>query len=351
MSKAALQTVRDAIKRDSFEPAYYVFGADDFQKEDAVRQLQLAALDPATRDFNLETRRAAELDAGGLSSLLSTPPMMAERRVVVIRDVGGLKKDLRRILDTYLQKPAADLLLLLTSPSSTKQDEALCGAAVALRFDELSGDRLPKWISHTAQTSHGLEITTGAIELLQASVGNDLYQLSTELDKLASFANGGVIDESAVAAIVGVTPGETIVDFLDALSDRDVSRALPLVPLILSQPKTTGVSIVMALSTQMLAIAWGQARLAEGMSRGALAKEYFEVLKRTGAFPGRPWGSASTAWAKGAASWKPNEIQRVLEILLDADLALKESRISSEEQLISSVALAICAADRADCAV
>lgn len=347
MSKVALQTVRDAIKRSSFEPAYYIYGEDDYQKEDAVRQLQLAALDPATRDFNLEIRRAADLDAGNLSTLLSTPPMMAERRVVVIRDVGGLKKDPRRILDAYLAKPASDLLLLLTSPASAKQDEALSSLAVPLRFDELTGDRLPKWIAHNAQTAHGLEITPGAVELLQASVGNDLYQLSTELDKLASFASGGVIDESAISAIVGVTPGETIIDFLDALSDRDISRALPLVPLILSQPKTTGVSIVMALSTQMLAIAWGQARLAEGASRGALAKEYFDMLKKTGAFPGRPWGSASTAWTKAAGSWKPAEIQRVLEMLLDADVALKESRISSEEQLISSVVLAICAADQA----
>ena len=96
MSKAALQTVRDAIKRSSFEPAYYIYGEDDYQKEDAVKQLQLAALDPSTRDFNLEIRRAADLDAGNLSTLLSTPPMMAERRVVVIRDVGGLKKDSRR---------------------------------------------------------------------------------------------------------------------------------------------------------------------------------------------------------------------------------------------------------------
>ncbi|MDQ6716835.1 MAG: DNA polymerase III subunit delta [Gemmatimonadota bacterium] len=350
MSKVALQTVRDAIKRGSFEPAYYVYGEDDFQKEDAVRQLQLAALDPATRDFNLETRRAADLDAGTLSTLLSTPPMMAERRVVVIRDVGGLKKDSRRILDAYLVKPSLDLLLLLTSPSTAKQDDALSSSATALRFDELTGDRLPKWISHTAKTSYDFEITPGAIELLQASVGNDLYQLSTELDKLASFSGGGAIDASAIAAIVGVTPGETIIDFLDALSDRDLSRALPLVPLILSQPKTTGVSVVMALSTQMLAIAWGQARLAEGSSRGALAKEYFDMLKKTGAFPGRPWGSASTAWTKAAGSWKAAEIQRVLEVLLDADVALKESRISSEEQLISSVVLAICAADRAGAA-
>lgn len=347
MSKAALQTVRDAVKRGKFEPAYYIVGEDDYQKEDAVRQLQLAALDPATRDFNLEIRRGPDLGGEELSTLLSTPPMMAERRVIIIRDASGLKKDARKALDAYLEKPASDLLLLLSVPAAAKPDEALARNTTTLKFDELSGDRLPRWISHTASSAHGLEITEGAVDLLQSSVGSDLYQLSTELDKLASFTNGTIVDEAAVAAVVGVTPGETLSDLLDAVADKDVRRALPLVSLILSQPKTTGVSVVMALSTQMLAIAWGQARLGEGISRGVLAKEYFDLLKKTGAYPGRPWGSAASAWAKAAVNWKRADVDRCLEVLLDADIALKESRVSNEEQLVSTVVLAICATDSA----
>ncbi|MBA3644764.1 MAG: DNA polymerase III subunit delta [Gemmatimonadaceae bacterium] len=347
MSRAALQTVREAIKRGVFEPVYYVIGDDDYQKEDAVKQLQLAALDPATRDFNLEARRGAELGGEELSTLLSTPPMMAERRVIVIRDAQGLKKDARRALDTYLKRPAADILLMLVVPAAAKPDEAISRSTAVLKFEELSGERLPKWIAHTASTAHGLEITDGAVELLQSSVGSDLYQLSTELDKLASFANGKVVDEAAVAAVVGITPGETITDFLDAIADKGVKRALSLVSLVLSQPKTTGVSVVMALSTQMLAIAWGQARLDEGVSRSALAKEYFELLKKTGAFTGRPWGSAASAWTKAAPNWKKAEADRALDVLLDADVALKETRVSNEEQLVTGVVLAVCASELA----
>jgi DNA polymerase-3 subunit delta len=345
VSKAALQTVRDAIKRGKFEPAYYVVGDDEYQKEDAVRQLQIAALDPATRDFNLEVRRGPELGGEELATLLSTPPMMSERRVIVIRDVSGLKKDARKALDGYLRKPADDVLLLLVLPAAAKPDEGIAKSSVTLKFDELSGDRLPKWIAHTAATAHGLEMSQGAVELLQSSVGGDLYQLSTELDKLASYTNGAAVDEAAVAAVVGVTPGETLTDFLDALAEKDLARALPLVPLILSQPKTSGVSVVMALSTQMLAIGWGQCRLSEGSSRAALAKEYFELLKKTGAYPGRPWGTAASAWAKSAASWKRSDVDRCLDVLAEADIALKESRLSNEEQLVSTVVLAICAPD------
>src|SRR5467141_2852355 len=99
MSASSLKTLRDAIKRRSFAGAYFVTGEDDYQKDEAVRQLVEAALEPASRDFNLDTRRAAELDPETLAVLLSTPPMMAERRVIVLREVNALKKDAQNALD------------------------------------------------------------------------------------------------------------------------------------------------------------------------------------------------------------------------------------------------------------
>jgi len=59
MALSSLKVLRDAVKRRAFEAAYYISGEDDYQKEDAVRQLVDAALDASARDFNLDTRRAA----------------------------------------------------------------------------------------------------------------------------------------------------------------------------------------------------------------------------------------------------------------------------------------------------
>jgi DNA polymerase-3 subunit delta len=347
MSASSLKTLRDAIKRRSFDGAYYVLGEDDYQKDDAVRQLIEAALEPVARDFNLDTRRAADLDAETLGVLLSTPPMIAERRVIVLREVGALKKDARKVLDQYLNHPAPDLLLLMTGAAGSKADPSLAALSTPLQFDPLTGDRIPRWITHRATSELGVTISGPAIELLQAAVGSDLHQLSGELDKLASYIEGHSqeISEDAVAAVVGVRRGETQSDLLDAVADRNAARALGLVPHVLAQAKTTGVSIVMALSTQMLAISWGRARLDEGLSRARLAQEYFDLLKETGAFTGRPWGSATAVWARAAERWSCESLDRALEFLLEADITLKESRVSSEEQLLSTVVLSLCAAD------
>ncbi|HEV7389862.1 MAG TPA: DNA polymerase III subunit delta [Gemmatimonadaceae bacterium] len=347
MSASSLKTLRDAIKRRAFDGAYYITGEDEYQKDEALRQLVDAALEPTARDFNLDVRRAGEIDAEELAVLLSTPPMIAERRVVVLRDVGALRKDPRKALDQYLKNPAPDVLLVMTGSSGSKADSTLSSASTSLEFDPLSGDRVPKWIAHHTSTALGLGITQPAIELLQAAVGNDLHQLAAELDKLASFVEGRSqeIGEDAVAAAVGVRRGETQADLLDAVADRSVSRALDLVPHVLAQSKTTAVSVVMALSTQMLAISWGRAKLDEGFPRARLSQEYFNLLKETGAFTGRPWGSAAAVWARAAERWSRESLDRALDSLLETDVALKESRVSSEEQWLASLLLSLCAGE------
>lgn len=352
MAASSLKTLRDAIRRRSFDGAYFITGEDEYQKDDAVRQLVEATLEPGLRDFNLDTRRAAELDPETLGVLLSTPPMMADRRVIVLRDVNALKKDARQVLDQYLKSPAPDLLLIMTGVAGVKADAILSAVTTVLEFDPLTGDRIPKWIAHHATSELGIGITEPAVELLQAAVGSDLHQLASELDKLASYVQGrgAEIGEDAVAAIVGVRRGETQADLLDAIADRNLSRALELVPHVLAQPKTTAVSVVMILSTQMLAISWGRARLDEGLSRARLAQEYFDLLRETGAFTGRSWGSATAVWVRAAERWSRKVLDRALDSLLEADVALKESRVSSEEQLLATVVLSLCAADERNAA-
>ena len=345
-ANTALKTLRDALKRGTFDGAYYICGEDDFQKEDAMKQLIAAAIEPAMRDFNMEVKRGSEFDAKSLDAALSALPMLADRRVVVIRDAGTLKKEARKVLERYLEKPSPDLMVLLVESSAGKTDKDLASRCTPLDFDHLTADRIPRWIAHHASTELQMKISPEATELLQSAVGTDLYQLVSELDKLASYASGPEIQESDVTAVVGVRRGETMADFLDQVAMRNTSRALELMPQVLSQPKTTGVLLVMALATQTIALAWGKARRNEGLSQSRLQSEYFGLLKQSGsAYTGRPWSSAAAAWAGALDRWSTQSLDRALDALLVADIALKETRFSSEEQVLATLVLSMCVED------
>ncbi|MEO8192314.1 MAG: DNA polymerase III subunit delta [Gemmatimonadales bacterium] len=346
MSASALKTLRDALKKGTFDGAYYICGEDDFQKEDAMKQLIEAAVEPAMRDFNMDVRPAQETDAKSLDVALSALPMMADRRILVIRDASMLKKDARKVLDRYLAQPSLDVLLLLVETSGAKTDKELSRSSTLLDFPYLGADRIPRWITHHVSTQFQMRITSEAAELLQGAVGTDLHQLASELDKLASFAHGREIQESDVTAVVGVRRGETLADLLDVIAERNVSRALDLIPRILSQPKTTAVSVVMALSVQAIAMAWGKARLEEGLSQSRLQGEYFNFLKQAGSLmTGRSWTSAITAWTGSVNRWSTSSLGRALGALLEADIALKETKFSSDEQIMATLVLTMCVDD------
>ena len=140
--------------------------------------------------------------------------------------------------------------------------------------------------------------------------------------------------------------GETITDLLDAIGRRDAKVALGLVEHVLAQPKTTAVQIVMLLSVQTIAVAWGRARLDEGLASGRLQGEYFNLLKQSGSvYTGRSWGSAAAAWASMTGSWNRESIRQAVDTLLVADQTLKETRFSSDEQVLSTLILTMCVGD------
>ena len=64
---------------------FFLFGGDEFRKEEEARALVDWHLDPGTRDFNYDPMRGSEVSVEDMASILATPPMMAEWRVVLLR--------------------------------------------------------------------------------------------------------------------------------------------------------------------------------------------------------------------------------------------------------------------------
>jgi DNA polymerase-3 subunit delta len=343
MSLVAERTLRTAIREKHFERAYCFHGEDDFQKDHAVRELTAAAAESATRDFNVDVLRGNEVSAETLDTLLGTPPMMAERRVIVVRDAHGLTRAARATVDRYLARPSPDTVLLLVVPAAEKPEPSWLERACAIEFPSLAAERVPRWIAHYASTTLGTEITPEAAALLQRAVGTDLGQLAGELDKLTSYGAGRTITEAAVADVVGVRHGESLGDLLDAVAAGDSGRAADLAPRVLAQPKMSLVQVIMALTTQTVAIGWGAARPGRRGPGGVPERDYYALLKETRVYPGRSWSEAVPAWARAAGRWSPAAIDTALDLLLAADRAAKETRHSSDEQLLGWLVLALCA--------
>lgn len=334
----------DAIRTGKFEPVYCLHGENDFRKDEALRQIIGGATDAATRDFNVDVLRGGETDAETLEAALGTLPMMADRRVVALRDPAALKKQARATLDRYLEDPSPGTILVLVVPADGAVPAAIQQRARCVELHPLTDERLTKWIIRQAQSAYGVKIQPEAAALLHHVVGPDLLELTGELDKLASYAASGEIDTAAVSAVVGARPGETMGDLLDAVAARDVRRALALVTPVLRQPKATGVMAVMTLTVHVTGIGWCRARRDAGVGVGPLERAAFAFAGRVPPFLSHhSAGARASAWARASAEWSLEDVDAALGAFLAADIALKETRVASDEQIVSTAILAACA--------
>jgi DNA polymerase III subunit delta len=260
----------------------------------------------------------------------------------VLRDVPSLKKDPRAVLERYLAHPARDTVLILVAPAGAKSDKEVERHAVSLDFKVLGDQELMAWVTQHAQERHGVSISERAVTLLYESVGADSAQLASEVDKLASYTQGAAINEAAVADVVGVRHGESLGDFLDKVAERDAGAALALIEHVMILPKSGLVPIIMALTVQTMAIGWGRQARDRGMPAQRMESEFFGLLKETGAYPMRPWGEAAKCWARNVSRWDAASVERALHALLAADRSAKDTRLSSDDQILASLVCALC---------
>lgn len=329
--------------------AYYFHGPEDLLKDEALRAVLDRALDPALRDFNLDLRSAAQLDADSLFALCTTLPMMAERRVVVLREVEALKRKpkVRSALLEYLGRPAPDtVLVLIQSANEENEDKDIAKAAVAVAFEPLPEDRVLRWLDRRAK-GLGLELPDDAARHLVRAVGGELGSIAAELDKLTALPAGEPLTVERVGELVGVHHGETVFDWRDAVLEDRPGPALRLLGPLLDQPGNSGVKLVTMLGTTLIGVGIARSHYDRRLRGRSLDEAVFGVIRRNRVYGLLSWGEEKGRWLRWAPSWPAPRVVDALRSILEADRALKGTTISDERGILTDVVLRMATSGRA----
>jgi DNA polymerase-3 subunit delta len=328
--------------RGVLDPVYLLHGDEDVLKDEALRSLLDVGLgEDANRDFNLDMRFASDLTPEQFHALVNTPPMLAERRAVVVRGmewVGKRKTKLRDELLRYLAAPNPTTLLALVFGAGEEPDAELLRSSTAVVLEALSPERVPRWVQHRAGAL-GMTLEPEAVTLLVNAVGNDLTSLSRELEKLASLTADTQRPATAadVTGLVGVRQGETVYDLVEAALARRGARAAQLVERVLEQAGMSGVKIISLLGTHLVGTALARAerdrgarRLPETMLRHLLASRPYGL---------RGWKEEAANWSEWSTSWTAAELRGALKAALAADIALKTETVSDDRGIVTQLVL------------
>lgn len=335
-----MESLFRSLNKGSLAPVYYFHGPEDVLKDEAIQAILGKALDPSVRDFNFDQRSAGQLDAEMVHSLCNTLPMLAERRVVLLRDVEGWKRKTagRAEFLRYLERPCPETVVILVQGSGEEdEDKELAKGAYTVRFDALPPERASRWVLHRAGKL-GLALEPDAVEHLVRSVGSDLGPLASELAKLASLPADQPLTVEQVGELVGVRSGETQWDWRAAVLDDQSGRAVTLLPALLAQPGVTGVKLVSLLGTALVGVGIARGLYDKGMRGEALEDAVLKTL-----FKHRPAGLSykdeASRWSRSAPRWSPARLTAALRAALETDQALKNTTVSDERGLLTELVM------------
>lgn len=299
---------------------YFLFGDEEFLKEEAAAAITAAHLDPATRDFNYDQLRGTTVEPETVAAIAQTPPLMAEWRVVIVRDVQALAATARgrSVLEALLERPIPGLALVLVGalPDRAKAQiyDRMKRIAVAVEFTSLAQADLPGWIVERA-TARGIELDTVAARALAAAKGAELGVLMQELAKLTDYVgNRKRITLPDVEAVVGAVPRQNRWDWFDLVGDARFREARAGLAILLDGTET-GVGLLIGLGNHFLrlglAAAGGERALADALP------------------PHQRW--LAQRIAKQARRWNTAAIDAAIDDLLRADRLLKSSSLDERQ--------------------
>ncbi|MDH3495288.1 MAG: DNA polymerase III subunit delta [Gemmatimonadota bacterium] len=341
MADLSFEQAFTALKRGDVQPVYYLTGPEELLKDELVAAIVGRVLDATTRDFNLDVRAAGDIDGEALHALVETPPMLAERRVVVVRGIDQWRKNarVREVLTRYLDQPSPTTVLILTQGGDGQPDPSVTRSATHVPVTGLKPQQVARWLARRA-TAAGVTLDADAAEHLLAAVGGDLSHLALEVEKLAVAAVGTErVTTADVARLVGVRRGETVHDWVDAALGRDTPRALSLVDLVLSQAGVTGVQLVMVLGTALIGVRLARAEADAGTPWGRLPGRLFQRLRAARPPRLRDWKLEAETWAGAARHWSAAELDRAIAAAANADRRLKSTTIADERGILLELLL------------
>jgi DNA polymerase-3 subunit delta len=211
------------VAANELKPVYLLHGSDRPKIARAVRRLRDRIGDESTEHLN--AREAAGPDVVAACNAMGL--FTGEGRLVIVDEVERWKAADVKEVGAYLASPAPATVLALVA-LELKADSALVKVVAktgqVLAY-EVTKRKLPDWVAEQFGR-FGAKADADACRALIDIVGDDLDELTSEIDKLSTWAAGDPITLRDVEQMAAGRAETAIFALTDAWGRRDVGAAL-----------------------------------------------------------------------------------------------------------------------------
>jgi len=219
---------------------FLLHGSESFRRQKKSQELKnkyIDKLDPLGQSLSILD--GAKLSAKNLSDSLSSGSLFTKKRMVVIENIFENKQEsLFSILVELIKKNEGDDdNIIIFNEDLIKKTALQAGAKKLLNyllkqpyvqeFKNLNNFQLSLFVKEIINEKKA-KINNSALNLLILKIGNNLYRLNNETNKLIAAANGQEISNILVEELIKGETEENIFALTDALGAKNKALALRL---------------------------------------------------------------------------------------------------------------------------
>ena len=224
-----MKQIDEAIRTNQFAKVYLLYGDEAYLRNRYQRRL-VQALIPEGDTMNLTRFVEKEAQESAIIEQGETMPFFAPRRVIVVEDSGLFKRSADDLADYIGNLP--DYLVLIFQEAEVDKRGRMYKAVKkyghTAEFTAQKEDVLMRWVLGELKREKK-KITRPDMELFLSMAGNDMGNISQELEKLLCYTMGrDVITTDDIEAICTQQVTNRIFDMTRAVAEHRQREALDL---------------------------------------------------------------------------------------------------------------------------
>ncbi len=241
-STITYETVMKDLVARKFAPVYVLMGDEPYYIDKICDYLAGNVLKPEERDFNQNVVFGADVNASQVVDLCKGYPMMAERRVVILKEAQNLRN--LEPLEKYFENPVKSTVFVMCykNGSIDRRKKLLPRAelvGVVFESKKLYDRQLPSFIEKYLKERKAT-VEPKAVQMIADHIGCDLHRLTSELDKLliSLSEKDRRVTPDIVEREIGVSKDFNAFELRSAVINRDVYKANLIINYFDNNPKS-----------------------------------------------------------------------------------------------------------------
>lgn len=271
------------ISSNELKNVYFLYGDEQFLIESRLKTIKKKLVDPSFEDFNFALYNGKDNDISDILASAVSFPVMAERKLVVLKNTGFLNNAKSREfqeIKEFLKDVPEHLCMIIAEDGFEKKKENnirfIEELGGIIRFDFMPQAQVEKWLEKLFEKEEK-SIYPKEVTAIIKRCGGSLGNIHQEYLKLISYMGERTkVTAEDIEAVVLKSLDVAIYDLIDNIINNEPQKAMEAYKELLEH-KTEPIAIISAIASKLSDLLAAKMLSSEGVPPMEMGK-YLECL-------------------------------------------------------------------------